>query len=120
MIGCTCGGTCGLDGRRHHTYRTRRIRPDSRLDRVLKASDPAAGQYILARASDDEAAPLARALFPSALAPDHFQTSGLPPHWIPGTSIHLRGPLGRGFELPLPRAAWRWPAWGRAGPACVR
>jgi Iron-sulfur cluster binding domain of dihydroorotate dehydrogenase B len=61
---------------------------------------PAAGQYVLARASGDEPAPLALALFPSTLAPDRFQTAGLPPHWGPGTSLKLRGPLGRGFELP--------------------
>ena len=61
---------------------------------------PVAGQYVLARASGDESAPLALALFPCALAPDRFQTSGLPSYWGPGTSLKLRGPLGNGFKLP--------------------
>jgi hypothetical protein len=61
---------------------------------------PAAGQYVLARASEDESAPLARALFPSGREPHRFQTSGLLPQWGAGTSLALRGPLGRGFELP--------------------
>jgi dihydroorotate dehydrogenase electron transfer subunit len=61
---------------------------------------PAAGQYVLAWANGDESAPLAPALFPSALAPDRFQTSGLPRHWGPGTPLKLRGPLGHGFKLP--------------------
>jgi NAD(P)H-flavin reductase len=61
---------------------------------------PAAGQYVLAWASEDKYTPLAQAFFPSALASGRFQTSGLPPHWGPGTSLILRGPLGRGFELP--------------------
>jgi hypothetical protein len=61
---------------------------------------PAAGQYVLARSSRDESAPLAQALFPSALASNLFQTIELPPHWGPGTSLQLRGPLGGGFALP--------------------
>jgi hypothetical protein len=61
---------------------------------------PAAGQYVLARASEDETASLARALFPSELAAHRFQTGGLPPNWGVGTPLVLRGPLGRGFALP--------------------
>jgi hypothetical protein len=61
---------------------------------------PAAGPYVLARSSEDESAPLAKALFPSALKPNRFQTTGLPPHWGPGTSLELRGPLGGGFAPP--------------------
>ena len=61
---------------------------------------PAAGQYVLARASEDGSAPLARALFPSGRATNRFQTGELPPHWVAGTTLLLRGPLGRGFELP--------------------
>jgi hypothetical protein len=61
---------------------------------------PAAGQYVLARASEDDSAPLARALFPSGRATNQFQTGGLPPYWGMGTALMLRGPLGRGFELP--------------------
>jgi hypothetical protein len=61
---------------------------------------PAAGQYVLARTSEDETTPLARALFPSGRAANGFQTSDLPPQWGAGTALLLRGPLGRGFELP--------------------
>jgi Iron-sulfur cluster binding domain of dihydroorotate dehydrogenase B len=61
---------------------------------------PSAGQYVLARASEDESAPLARALFPTARATHGFQTSDLPPQWGAGAPLMLRGPLGRGFELP--------------------
>jgi dihydroorotate dehydrogenase electron transfer subunit len=55
---------------------------------------------VLARASEDESAPLARALFPTARATHGFQTSDLPPQWGAGAPLMLRGPLGRGFELP--------------------
>lgn len=62
---------------------------------------PATGQYVIARASQDEYATLALALFPSALAAGQFQSaSKLPPHWLPGTYLKLRGPLGHAFELP--------------------
>jgi NAD(P)H-flavin reductase len=61
---------------------------------------PAAGQYVLARASEDETAPLARALFPGGRATNRFQTGDLPPQWGVGTPLMLRGPLGRGFTLP--------------------
>ncbi|MEJ5225969.1 MAG: hypothetical protein WHV44_16030, partial [Anaerolineales bacterium] len=40
-------------------------------------------------------------LFPAAHHPDGFTAAGpLPPAWTPGLSLHLRGPLGRGFSLP--------------------
>ncbi len=66
-----------------------------------KQAIPAAGQYVVARASEDEFAPLAQALFPSALAANRFQSASKPPpHWLPGTQLKLRGPLGHAFELP--------------------
>ncbi|MFZ5855666.1 MAG: hypothetical protein ACOYZ6_02455 [Chloroflexota bacterium] len=61
---------------------------------------PAPGQYLLAYnpASND---PLAVAVFSaSPLADGFLAASPLPAAWTPGTSVHLRGPLGRGFALP--------------------
>jgi len=63
---------------------------------------PAAGQYLAARRLGD-AAPLPTALFSSGWqdAPGQFTAAPpLPPHWNPGSLLHLRGPLGTGFRLP--------------------
>lgn len=62
-----------------------------------RASWPRPGQYLLV---DD--AVLARPLF---RAGDYAQgwlhlPGGLPPTWLPGTSVAVRGPLGKGFALP--------------------
>jgi hypothetical protein len=72
---------------------------------------PAPGQYLLVHspASDD---PLAVPVFSAGLSADGFlAASPLPSAWIPGTSIHTRGPLGHGFVLPanvrrVTLAAW--------------
>jgi hypothetical protein len=62
---------------------------------------PAPGKYTLAWAEGDEAAPLATSLFAAQIDPDGFLAApGAPPHGGPGTRLHLRGPLGRGFSLP--------------------
>ena len=61
---------------------------------------PAPGQYLLAHLpeSDD---PLAVPVFSAGLSADGFlAASSLPRAWTPGASLHLRGPLGRGFALP--------------------
>ena len=61
---------------------------------------PAPGQYLLA--SDGSDSPLAVPLFYTDLAPQGFITAVPdPPDWAPGLEISLRGPLGRGFVLPL-------------------
>jgi hypothetical protein len=61
---------------------------------------PAPGQYLLAHA-DGSDAPLPVPVFFSDPAPNGFRAAQpLPPEWIPGTALHLRGPLGRGFSLP--------------------
>lgn len=61
---------------------------------------PAPGQYLLAHDGSD--APLAVPVFPAGLAADGFLAApSLPRAWTPGTQLHLRGPLGRGFSLPL-------------------
>ena len=61
---------------------------------------PAPGQYLLA--SDEPNSPLPVPIFYTASAPQGFIASApVPDSWVPGMEIHLRGPLGRGFSLPL-------------------
>lgn len=62
---------------------------------------PAPGQFLLARdpASD---APLALPVFPAGEASEGFlAASSLPRTWLPGMALSLRGPLGRGFSVPV-------------------
>ena len=62
---------------------------------------PPAGRYLSAWAPTEADAPLATPLFLSQPTRDGFwAASPLPPSWIPGTQLILRGPLGRGFDLP--------------------
>lgn len=71
----------------------------------------APGQYLLAHnpASDD---PLAVSVFSAGISADGFlAASSLPAAWIPGTSVHLRGPLGRGFALPAGARRVALAAW---------
>ena len=64
---------------------------------------PPPGQYVLAWAPDDAQAPLATALFAAETSNLGFlAVPPLPPCWQPGTLLELRGPLGRGFNLPAP------------------
>jgi dihydroorotate dehydrogenase electron transfer subunit len=61
---------------------------------------PAPGRYLLAHdpASHD---PLPVTLFSAGLAPEGFLVAPpLPRTWLPGLTLSLRGPLGRGFTLP--------------------
>ena len=61
---------------------------------------PAPGQYLLAHnpASDD---PLAVPVFSAGDSPEGFLAASPLPHaWFPGLTLSLRGPLGRGFNLP--------------------
>jgi len=61
---------------------------------------PASGQYLLAGDSSDS--PLPVPLFYTDSAPGGFIAAAtLPEAWKPGIELHLRGPLGRGFALPL-------------------
>ena len=61
---------------------------------------PAPGQYLLA--SDGPATLLPVPLFHTDSAPGGFIAAASGPvSWTPGTELHLRGPLGRGFTLPL-------------------
>ena len=60
---------------------------------------PAPGQYLLA--SDASDSPLPVPLFYTDSAAESFLTA-LPEavSWRPGQELYLRGPLGRGFEIP--------------------
>jgi hypothetical protein len=61
---------------------------------------PAPGQYLLAADASDS--PLPVPLFYTDFSPSGFITAPpLPDSWRPGQEIHLRGPLGRGFTLPI-------------------
>ena len=74
-------------------------------DRHLRVSCPATlvpspGQYLLA--GDGSDSPLPVSLFYTESAPQGFiAVTSAPSLWHPGTEIHLRGPLGRGFMLPI-------------------
>jgi dihydroorotate dehydrogenase electron transfer subunit len=71
-----------------------RIRCDPRLV-------PAPGQYLLAHPAADSSAPLAHPVFNAGLCPGGFYAAPpLPASWLPGTQLALRGPLGKGFQLP--------------------
>jgi len=61
---------------------------------------PAPGQYLLASSlSPHETAPTP--LFPASLPGGDLRVAPpLPLHWMVGQALHLRGPLGRGFDLP--------------------
>lgn len=61
---------------------------------------PAPGQYLLA--SDGSDAPLPVPLFYTDSASHGFiAVAPETVSWDPGLALHLRGPLGRGFRLPL-------------------
>ena len=61
---------------------------------------PAPGQYLLASHASDS--PLPASIFYTDSASQGFIASApIPDSWTPGLDISLRGPLGRGFSLPL-------------------
>ncbi|HUG34989.1 MAG TPA: hypothetical protein VMJ90_09485 [Anaerolineales bacterium] len=59
---------------------------------------PSPGQYLLTGAASDS--PLPDPVYYTESAPEGFLASPAPDLWIPGMDLHLRGPLGRGFDLP--------------------
>jgi dihydroorotate dehydrogenase electron transfer subunit len=64
------------------------------------ALTPFAGQYLLASDASDSALPVP--LFYTDSAPEGFICAPpLPESWRPGQEVYLRGPLGRGFSLPV-------------------
>jgi dihydroorotate dehydrogenase electron transfer subunit len=63
---------------------------------------PAPGQYLLASNPLDINEILPVPIFPAGSAAGGFLAAPpLPRTWQPGTSLNLRGPLGKGFSLPL-------------------
>jgi len=61
---------------------------------------PSPGQYLLAGIASPSD-PLPVPLFSTESKPGGFIASApIPDFWTPGTIITLRGPLGRGFDLP--------------------
>ena len=61
---------------------------------------PAPGQYLLASDASDSVLPVP--LFYTDSAPEGFTASPSIPHlWMSGMQIFLRGPLGRGFSIPV-------------------
>lgn len=74
----------------------------SRYVRVTCPSSliPSPGQYLMA--GDGSYSPLPVTLFHTDSAPQGFIASApIPESWNPGLELQLRGPLGRGFALPL-------------------
>lgn len=62
---------------------------------------PAPGQYVLAHAPADTEAPLATVLFNTEGGPGSFVAAPpIPDTWQLGTSLHIYGPLGKGFRIP--------------------
>ena len=60
-----------------------------------------AGQYLLAHDPASNA-PLPAPIFGAGSAPGGFLVAPpIPPAWRPGVSLSIRGPLGRGFSLPV-------------------
>ena len=61
---------------------------------------PSPGQYLLANDGSDSVLPVP--LFYTDSAPEGFiAIAPVMVDWTPGLVLHLRGPLGRGFSLPL-------------------
>lgn len=61
---------------------------------------PAPGQYLLA--ADGSDSPLPVPLYYTDSAPQGFiAVTSMLDEWSPGLELHVRGPLGRGFMLPL-------------------
>ncbi|NUQ84648.1 MAG: hypothetical protein HUU11_08035 [Anaerolineales bacterium] len=78
------------------------LKDGRRQVRISCASDliPAPGQYLLA--SDGSDSPLPVSLFSTESSADGFIAAApIPDSWNPGGELYLRGPLGRGFELPV-------------------
>jgi hypothetical protein len=62
---------------------------------------PAPGQYLLAQGPASDS-PLPAPVFNAGSIPGGFLAAPpVPQTWQPGTTLSLRGPLGRGFSLPI-------------------
>jgi hypothetical protein len=63
---------------------------------------PAPGQYVQALDAHNPDDALAWTIFPGEIAPGSFVAAApIPSGWTPGMELRLRGPLGKGFHLPL-------------------
>jgi dihydroorotate dehydrogenase electron transfer subunit len=87
------------------------IEPDGNRIAQIRCSPrllPPPGGYVLAHNPDEPDTPLGHVLFQVGLPGDMGDASGfdtfslgsIPKSWHPGTSLVLRGPLGKGFQLP--------------------
>ena len=62
---------------------------------------PAPGQYVQANALPEEDSALALPVFSAGLCQGGFYAAPpFPHHWRPGTHLIIRGPFGKGFQLP--------------------
>jgi NAD(P)H-flavin reductase len=67
----------------------------------LQALIPAPGQYLLAQTAPTADSPLPVSVSMAATSPNGFYAAApLPVAWTPGTTLALKGPLGRGFQFP--------------------
>jgi hypothetical protein len=81
--------------------------------RILCVSNliSASGQYLLAHA-DGSDEPLSVPVFPAESNLQGFLAAPpIPSAWNPGTRLHLRGPLGHGFALPMSARRVALVAW---------
>jgi Iron-sulfur cluster binding domain of dihydroorotate dehydrogenase B len=88
-----------------HQGKVLEIRLDGYDEAAWIACPPAAipqpGQYLSAWSPLDQEAALGSTIFAGEIGPHGFlAVPPIPPSWEPGTPLVLRGPLGRGFELP--------------------
>jgi len=70
-----------------------------------KTSTPTPGKYLLAYNPEEPDSAASQVLFPVGLT-GGLEGNGppllgpVPPSWVPGTALHLRGPYGNGFQFP--------------------
>ncbi|MBN2044989.1 MAG: hypothetical protein JW757_08225 [Anaerolineales bacterium] len=67
---------------------------------------PVPGQYLQVHHPSDDSCAAGVSLYlgglPDTEAPSEYFTTArpLPPHWVPGDLLQVRGPLGKGFQIP--------------------
>jgi NAD(P)H-flavin reductase len=76
---------------------------------------PAPGQYLLAQTVPAADCPLPVPITLAATSSNGFYAADpLPVAWTPGTTLALKGPLGRGFQLPATARRVLLASWSRA------
>lgn len=74
---------------------------------------PAPGQYLLAQTRTDSDSPLPVPVYAAAATHNGFYAATpLPVAWNPGAALALKGPLGRGFNLPAAARKVLLVSWG--------